>query len=109
MFARVVEATVKPERKEEAQNLVQNEIMPLVKKQTGFVDALGITEENNPHQVLSLTFWKSKEEADRFYRNNREYQQLVERVRPMLATELRIRTGNVEYSSIHRIAAGKAA
>lgn len=109
MFARVVETTVKTERKQEVHNLVQNELLPLIKRQPGFVDALAITHENNPQEMLAVTLWKTPEEADKFHRNNRDYQQIMERLRPMLNAEPRIRTGTVEFSSTHHIASGKAA
>jgi hypothetical protein len=52
-------------------------------------------------------FWKTKENAEQYHRA--EYQKVHETIRPLLESEPVIRTFNVHSSTIHKIAAGKAA
>jgi len=40
MFARILDFEVKPERKEEFVKVVKNEIVPILKKQIGFLEIL---------------------------------------------------------------------
>jgi heme-degrading monooxygenase HmoA len=107
MFARTVECNVKPGKKDELTNKLRNEILPTLQKQAGFVDMVALTSENDPERILSLTFWKSKEDVERYQREN--YARLMEPVRPLLAREPVIGVFTVEASTVHRIAAGKAA
>lgn len=40
MFARILNFEVKPEKKDEFVRVVKNEIVPILKKQTGFLEIL---------------------------------------------------------------------
>lgn len=107
MFTRIVECHVKPGKKEETTNKLRNEILPILQKQPGFVDMIGLTHETNPERLVSLSFWNSKEDAERYHREH--YNKIVETLRPLLKTTPTVETYNVETSTTHHIAAGKAA
>ena len=51
MFARIVESTVKPEKRDELQQRVRNEILPVLQKQPGFVDSVGLVSEHDPERM----------------------------------------------------------
>jgi len=42
MFTRIVECHVKPERKQEFENKLRNEVLPILQKQPGFVDLIAL-------------------------------------------------------------------
>ncbi len=107
MFARLVEPTGKPGKRDEIIAILTNELLPLMRKQEGFVDAVGLISDTAPHEGTTLTFWKTKNEAERFYRSP-EFTKIMDRI-SLLVESMNIRTFNVEISTFHNIAMGKAA
>ncbi len=107
MFARLVEATSKPGKKTEVINILTNDLQPLLKKQQGFVDAVGLTGDVTPEEGATLTFWATKSDAERFY-GTPEFMAIMGRIKPLLK-EMNIHTFNVETSTFHKSAAGRAA
>lgn len=108
MFARIAEITVKDEHREQFFNLVHNELQPAVKAQAGFVDAVGLISDTDPNSALSIVFWTNKEQAERFY-SSPTYAKLLEKLRPLMKSEPKFKTGTVDTSTFHHIARGKAA
>jgi heme-degrading monooxygenase HmoA len=84
-----------------------NKVLPILKKQKGFVDETVLVSDKEDNRVLSLSFWNRREEAEEYHRA--EYQRVHELVRNLLKAEPMIRTFDVHTSTTHRIAAGKAA
>ena len=82
-------------------------MLPILKKQAGFVDETLLVSDTEPNQILALSFWDSKEDAERYQRE--QYPAIHEMVRHLLEAEPVIRTFNVDSSTTHRIAPGKAA
>jgi heme-degrading monooxygenase HmoA len=107
MFARLVDATAKPGKKDEIFTILTSELAPLLKKQQGFVDAVGLIGDTNLQEGATLTFWRAKTDAETFYKTP-EFTKIMERITP-LVEHMNIRTFNVETSTFHKIAAGKAA
>jgi quinol monooxygenase YgiN len=107
MYSRIVECHVRPEKRDELSNKLRHELLPILQKQAGFVDVIGMVSETEPDRILSLTFWKSKEDADRYHRES--YARLMESIRPMLKRDPTIALFTVDTSTSHRIVAGKAA
>ncbi|HLX77071.1 MAG TPA: antibiotic biosynthesis monooxygenase [Terriglobales bacterium] len=107
MFTRIVECTVKPEKKDEMQQRLRNEILPLLQKQPGFVDEVGLASEHDPERMVAISFWKTREDAERYHRDT--FSRVQDIVKPYLKGPIKVETYNVEESTIHRIAAGKAA
>jgi hypothetical protein len=58
-------------------------------------------------RILGLSFWNSKEDAERYHRE--QYPKIQEILKPLIETEPVIRTFDVHTSTTHRIASGKAA
>jgi quinol monooxygenase YgiN len=107
MFTRIVECHVKPEKRDEFSNKLRNEVLPILQKQAGFVDLIGLTSEEDPERILSVSFWASKQDAERYHREH--YNRIVETLRPQLKREPTVENFNVDTSTTHRIAAGKVA
>ncbi len=107
MFTRVVELTSKSGKSRELSNAINDTVVPILKKQQGFMDEMVFVSESDPDHALALSFWKTKEDAERYHRE--QYKNVHEMLRHLLATEPNIRTFEVHTSTGHRIAAGKAA
>jgi quinol monooxygenase YgiN len=107
MFTRIVECHVKPGRKQEATTKLTNEVLPILQEQPGFVDMIGLTDEHDPDRLVALSFWKTKEDAERYHREH--FHHVSELLEPMVTSTPKVQTYNVESSTTHNIAAGKAA
>ena len=107
MFTRIVELTTKPGQNKQLSDTINDKVLPILKKQKGFVDETVLVSDKEDNRVLSLSFWNRREDAEEYHRA--EYQKVHELVRPLLEAEPMIRTFDVHTSTTHRIAAGKAA
>ena len=107
MFTRVVELTTKPGKHKQLSDTINEKVLPILKKQEGFVDETVLVSDKDDNRVLGLSFWNTREDAEQYHRA--EYQKVHEMVRHLLDGEPVIRTFDVHTSTTHRIAAGKAA
>ena len=107
MYTRVVEITSKSGKVRELCNIIEEKIVPILKKQIGFVDETVLASDAEPNRVLGLSFWNSKEDAERYQRE--QYPQVHETMKHLLETDPVIRTFDVQSSTTHRITARKAA
>ena len=107
MFTRVVELTSKSDKAKELSNTITEKVVPILKKQPGFVDETILVSDIEPNRVLGLSFWNSKEDAERYHRE--QYPKIHEMLKPLLESEPVIRTFDVHTSTTHRVVAGKAA
>ena len=107
MYTRIVEFTTKPGKASELCETINDKVLPILKKQAGFVDETVLASDAEATRVLALSFWNSKEDAERYHQE--QYPAIHEMVRHLLEAEPVIRTFNVDSSTTHRIAAGKAA
>ena len=107
MFTRVVELTSKSDKAKELSNTITEKVVPILKKQNGFVDETVLVSDTESTRVLGLSFWNSKEDAERYHRE--QYPKIHEMLKPLLESEPVIRTFDVHTSTTHRVVAGKAA
>ena len=107
MYTRLVELTSKSAKARELCDTIEEKVVPILKKQTGFVDETVLVWDAEPNRVLALSFWNSKEDAERYHRE--QYPQIHEMLNHLLETEPNIRTFDVQSSTTHRITARKAA
>jgi heme-degrading monooxygenase HmoA len=107
MYTRVVELTTKPEKARELCVAIDDKVLPILKKQAGFVDETVLASDSESNRVLALSFWNSKEDAERYHRE--QYPKINEMLAHLLDTAPVIRTFDVHTSTTHRVAAGKAA
>jgi heme-degrading monooxygenase HmoA len=107
MFTRIVECLVKPDKRDDFNNKLRNDVLPILQKQPGFVDLIGLSSESDAERVISVSFWKNKEDAERYHRE--QYNRIVETLKPTLKKDPTVETFTVETSTTHRIASGRAA
>jgi quinol monooxygenase YgiN len=107
MFTRVVEITTKPGKSHEVANTINDKVLPILRQQAGFLDETVLTSDMESNRILGLSFWKTKEDAERYQREH--YAKVSDILSNLLETPPVIRTFNVHTSTPHKIAAGKAA
>jgi heme-degrading monooxygenase HmoA len=107
MYTRVVEITSKSGKARELCTTIEEKVVPILKKQTGFVDETVLLSDAEANRVIGISFWNSKEDAERYHRE--QYPQIQETLKHLLETEPIIRTFDVQSSTTHQITARKAA
>jgi quinol monooxygenase YgiN len=107
MYTRIVEITSKSGKARELCNAIEEKALPILKKQTGFVDETVLVSDAEPNQVLGLSLWNSKEDAERYHQE--QYPQVHDALKHLLDGEPIIRTFDVQSSTTHQITARKAA
>jgi heme-degrading monooxygenase HmoA len=108
MFTRVVKMTCKPGQCQQACKNINEKVMPILRKQQGFLDEIVLVSNTDQNQMLGLSFWNSRVDAERFHRE--QFQNIRDTVmQDVLATAPEVQTYDVDISTTHHIMAGKAA
>jgi len=107
MFTRIVEFTAKNGKTKEVAELIQAKILPILKKQPGFMDEIVLISTTETNRILGMSFWKNPEDAELYRRE--QYPKVEELLRPMLETAPKVQTFDVDTFTTHKIALGKAA
>src|SRR5437868_5386166 len=84
MFARVLEFTPKMEKKEEFIRVIKNEVLPILKKQTGFLEILPFFPEVTTEKALTISLWADKKNAEKYERE--WFPKVQEILKPYLVT-----------------------
>ncbi len=93
MIARKMELTIRPEKFTDFKTLVEKEILPILKRQPGFLEALALHHEIDPEKVINITLWKSKTDVENYHR--KEFPRIQEMMKPYLHD-----TGKMEYYTV---------
>ena len=107
MFTRIVEITCKSGKGNELTNTIHENVLPILRKQTGFVDETVLTSDTNPNQVVGISFWNTKQDAERYHRE--QYPKVTEMLSSLIESAPVVRTFNLQSSTAHKIVATKAA
>lgn len=66
MFARILEFVPKLEKKEQFIKVFKNEVLPILKKQTGFLEVLPFFPEIKSEKVVTISLWTEKRYAEAY-------------------------------------------
>ena len=64
MYVRILEFVPLMEKKDEFIRVVKKEVLPILKKQDGFLEILPLVPENKTDKVLAVTLWTDKKELE---------------------------------------------
>lgn len=108
MLARVIEVIIRGGKKQEVISIVQNELLPLLQRQPGFISHETMTRQTDPNVAVATTCWRTHDEAEEFY-SSQDYTTLLSRLRPLFGSDIRPVFYNVEVSTALKASQGKAA
>lgn len=94
MFARILEITPKFEKKEEFIRTVRQEVVPMLKKQPGFLELLPFFPEVKNEKVIAITLWTEKYEAEKYVRE--VFPKVEEILKPYLTQPIEVKMYKVE-------------
>jgi heme-degrading monooxygenase HmoA len=107
MFTRVVDITSRPGTVHELSRLICDQVLPILKSFPGFVDEIILVSDQKPNHLIALSFWESKEDAERYCQEGSP--RVNDLIRPIIEGIPRVETFGVEQSTAHRTDAGRAA
>ena len=107
MFTRVAAIRTKPGKVTEFSRTIHDKILPILEDQPGFVDEILLVSNTEPDQILALSFWKSREDAELY--THEQYPRINDLISDLVESAPVSRTFNVDTFASHNITAGKAA
>ncbi len=107
MFTRVVELRTRAGKSKEFSTTLNEKVLPILRKQPGFVDEITLVSNREPERILALSFWQNEEQAERYH--HEQFPHITEILNNDLENEPQVETFNVDTSTTHKIARGKAA
>jgi quinol monooxygenase YgiN len=103
----MIQLTAKPGRGNELIKSMVERSLPVLKQQSGFVEAIALIPETETDQFVGISIWRSKSDADKFMQG--QGQQLAENYKPLLQAEPTLRSFNVEASTTQDASSSRAA
>jgi heme-degrading monooxygenase HmoA len=102
MFARKVSMRLKPGGAAEFKEKIEGEIIPLLRKQKGFLDEITFLYPNGK-EVHAFSFWETAENAEAYNRGT--YPAVTKMMASVVEGPPRVQTYEVLNSTFHNIAA----
>jgi quinol monooxygenase YgiN len=94
MFARIVEFFPKLEKKEELVKVIRDEVLPILKKQSGFLEVLPFFPETKNEKVIVVSLWMEQRNAERYERE--VFPRVEEILKPYLTSPITYKPYKVE-------------
>lgn len=108
MFARVLNFELKPEKKEEMVKVLKNQVLPILKKQNGFLEILPfLPERMKETNVTVISLWATPSDAERYERD--AYVKVLDIAKPFLATPIDVKHYHLETTLCERFVEALAA
>lgn len=101
MFTRNVTMHLKPRSVEEFTKTIENEVLPMLRKQKGFKDELTFIVPDGT-EALGISLWDLKTDADAYDRGT--YPQVLKALSKVIEGTPQVRTYDVSNSTFHKIA-----
>jgi heme-degrading monooxygenase HmoA len=102
MFARKVSLRLKSDAAGQFLQKMENEIIPLLRKQKGFLDELTLMSRTGK-EIYAYSFWESSEDAERYDRTT--FTEVTSLLTGLTDGAVRVHTYMVGNSTFHGIAA----
>ena len=102
MYARSVWINLKPNRAKEFALKLEQDILPLLKRQSGFQDEITFLGEGGKHAV-AISLWDRKESAEQYGRDT--YPQVLKGLAKVVDGTPEVHAYEVSNSTFHKIAA----
>jgi hypothetical protein len=102
MFARNVSVHLKSNMLSEYGHVFENQILPLLRKQTGFKDEITLANANGV-DVTAISLWENKRDAEAY--NTNTYPEVVKICSKLIDGTPKVQTSEVVNSTFHKITA----
>jgi len=100
LHARFVTLNLKPDRLDDLTEAMNNQLLPLLKKQTGFKDLITVAGPSRT-KAVAISLWDKKESADSY--NSTTYPEVVKMLSNFLEGPPQIEVYDVVASTLHKL------
>ena len=107
MFARHVSMRLKPNTRAEFTQTIENEILPVLRKQQGFQDEIVFVAPGSGTEVVAISLWDQKEDAEAYHRGN--YAEVLKTLSKVVDGTSEVRNFEVANSTLQKTVARVAA
>jgi heme-degrading monooxygenase HmoA len=102
MYTRNVSMKLKANSEKEFTRMLENEVIPMLRKQKGFKDEITLlTPEHN--DAVAISFWDKQEDAEAYNRD--KYPEILKSLSNVVEGTPRVESFEVANSTSHHIAA----
>jgi hypothetical protein len=101
MFARSVSFHLKSNMLSDYTRTLENEILPLLRKQKGFKDEITLSNPSSV-DVIAISLWENKVNADAY--NTHAYPEVLKTVARMIDGTPKVQTFEAATSTFHHVA-----
>lgn len=101
MFARILSFEVKANEKEQFVKTLKDQMVPILKKQIGFLEVLPLFEKRGGQQkVLTISLWTTIHDAERYERDS--FPEVLAILKPFATTPVEVSQANLETTLCDR-------
>jgi hypothetical protein len=105
MFARKVIVRLKPDAAGPFLQKMENEIIPLLRKQKGFLDEVTLLSQSGK-EIYAYSFWENSDDAETYDRTT--FREVTGMLTELIEGSVRVHTYMVANSTFHKLAAAVA-
>ena len=106
MYARTVRMELRPNSVAEFTQLLENNVIPMLRKQNGFKDEFAFVPTDGK-EATAISVWEERENAETYGRTT--YPEVLKTLAKVVVGTPQIHTCEVTNSTFHKIAARQAA
>lgn len=103
MFARNLAIHLKPNSLTEFTRIFDAEVLPMLRKQTGFQDEIAFSTSPTGTDLIAISLWDTKEHAEAY--NTTAYPDVLKSLNKVLDGAPKVRVSDVISSTIHSTSA----
>jgi heme-degrading monooxygenase HmoA len=105
MYTRNVSIKLKADSAKEFTRMLENEVIPMLRKQKGFKDEVTLVAPER-NEAVAISFWDKKENAEAY--NREKYPEILKTLSRVVDGTPKVETFEVANSTSHQIAAKAA-
>lgn len=105
MYTRNVSMKLKADSAKEFTRMLENEVIPMLRKQKGFKDEITLVAPER-NEAVAISFWDKKENAEAY--NREKYPEILKTLSRLVDGTPKVETFEVANSTSHQIAAKAA-
>ena len=105
MYTRNVRMKLKADSAKEFTRMLENEVIPVLRKQKGFKDEITLVAPER-NEAVAISFWDKKENAEAY--NREKYPEILKTLSRVVDGTPKVATFEVANSTSHQIAAKAA-
>ena len=99
MYVRLTFIEIDPKDLKEVTGIYNAEVVPVVRELKGIKDVYLLEPTDSSGQVISVTTWKSKADADE-YENSGTYRKLVDKLKEKYTSKPVLKTYNAQEANV---------